>query len=346
MRATWRTILESSKQEALLAVDLYNESRKDRRLEAFFVHMHIAWLYLLHARFRRDGIDYHYRKANGRFVRVDGEPKAWELTRCVDERWDESSPVRKNLELTILIRNRIEHRHMEALAVVAGGYAQALVVNYESELTATFGKSESLADYLRFPILLGSITPEGVRKLLKLSEQVPVATRGVITEFVSGLEPAIKDDHRFEFRLHLVQKTGAKSEADLSMTFVRESDLTDEQRETLDSLSERGLVVVREQNRPVASKGLMKPGVAARKIEAQIPFRFNVYSEFINAWKILGCRPPPGDPLPDRTDERYCVYDEPHRDYLYTAAFVAKMVRETSSAKKFKAFFGRPPVPK
>jgi hypothetical protein len=254
MRAAWRTTLEASRQEALLAVDLYNESKKDRRLEAFFVHMHLAWLYLLHARFRRDGIGYHYREGNGHFVRVDGEPKAWELARCAEERWDESSPVRKNLELTILIRNRIEHRHTEALAVVAGGYAQALVVNYENELTSTFGEPQSLAEYLRFPILLGSITPDGMRRMLKLTEQVPTATRGLIAEFVSGLEPAIKEDHRFEFRLHLIPKTGAKSEADLSMSFVREDDLTDEQRETLESLNERGLLVVREHNRPVASK--------------------------------------------------------------------------------------------
>lgn len=109
-RLPLRSGIEASRQEALLAVDLYNESKRDRRLEAFFVHMHLAWPYLLHARFRRDEIDHHYRETNGHFVRVDGEPKAWELARCAEERWDESSPVRKNLELTILIRNRIEHR--------------------------------------------------------------------------------------------------------------------------------------------------------------------------------------------------------------------------------------------
>jgi hypothetical protein len=37
--------------------------------------MHIAWLYLLHAAFKRDGIDYRYRLPNGRFERIDGEPK-------------------------------------------------------------------------------------------------------------------------------------------------------------------------------------------------------------------------------------------------------------------------------
>ena len=78
MKATWRIMLEGSRDEALLAVDLYNQPRQPRRLEGFFVHMHIAWLYLLHAEYRRDGVDYYYRLPNGRFDRVDEERKTWE----------------------------------------------------------------------------------------------------------------------------------------------------------------------------------------------------------------------------------------------------------------------------
>ena len=44
-RPHWWHHLQASKQEALLAVDLYNQSRRERRLEAFVVHMHMAWLY-------------------------------------------------------------------------------------------------------------------------------------------------------------------------------------------------------------------------------------------------------------------------------------------------------------
>ena len=77
MKAIWKTILEGATDEAVLAVDLYNQPMRARRLEGFFVHIHIAWLYLLQARFKRDGIDFRYRRANGRFERVDGEPRTW-----------------------------------------------------------------------------------------------------------------------------------------------------------------------------------------------------------------------------------------------------------------------------
>jgi hypothetical protein len=35
--------------------------------------MHLAWLYLLHARFARDEVGFRDRKDNGRFERFDGE---------------------------------------------------------------------------------------------------------------------------------------------------------------------------------------------------------------------------------------------------------------------------------
>lgn len=48
VRATWRFMVDASRQEALQAADHYNKPRRDRSLEGFFVHVHIAWLYLLH----------------------------------------------------------------------------------------------------------------------------------------------------------------------------------------------------------------------------------------------------------------------------------------------------------
>src|SRR5919202_5307358 len=96
-RPRWWHILQGSRREALLAVDLYNRAAVERSLEGFVVHMNLAWLYLLHARFKRDGIDYRYRQPNSRrFVRVDdGEIKTWELARCIREAFsDEHNPVR------------------------------------------------------------------------------------------------------------------------------------------------------------------------------------------------------------------------------------------------------------
>ncbi len=346
MKARWRTILEGACDEAILAVDLYNQPRRPRRLEGFFIHMHLAWLYVLHAEFQRDGVDFRYKLANGRFDRVDGEPKTWDLQRSVEERWPAEGPIRKNLELTISLRNKIEHRYEEAITAATSGYAQALVLNFEEEITSVFDPKYSLGETLRFPIFVGSITAIGAARIEELRDSLPTSTRNLLARFEADLDPAIAQDHRYEFRINLVPKLGPKATADRALTFVREDELSEEQRSVLSEVGQTGTVVVREQVRSVASAGKMKPTTAASRIQARIPFKFSVYSHFPRAWKKLGCRPLGGNSHPERTDECYCIYDEPHGDYLYTPAFVEKVVRETRTAARFKAFTGIAPVSK
>jgi hypothetical protein len=339
MRAHWRIMLDGAIDEALLAVDLYNQPRQPRRLEGFFVHMHLAWLYLLHAEFRHDGIDYHYRLANGRFEKVDGEPKTWDLQRCVSERWPTAGPVRSNLELTIALRNKIEHRYHEAIAVATSGYAQALLLNFEDELTTFFGPGVSLGDQLRFPIFVGELTALGETRMRDLRNELPKGARDLLARFEASLDPAITSDQRYEFRITLVPKLGPKQAADQALTFVRESDLTDAEKETLQALGKAGSVVIREQTRPVANAGLLKPTKVVEQVQAEIPFKFHM-GHFIRSWHVTNCRPTWDSAHPERTDERYCVYDEPNGDYLYKSAFVEKLVRETSTAQTFEAFLG------
>lgn len=173
-------MVESSRGEASLAVRLYNDHSEARSFEGFVVHMHLAWLYLLHAELTRDGVDYRYWRQQGRawrLERVDGEPKRWELARCIRYRWpDEKDPVRANLMFFIGLRNKFEHRYarqQKTLTAVVGGQAQALLLNYEEEMTSQFGVNSSLATRLRFPIFIGSFTEEGERTPAPTARSTP-----------------------------------------------------------------------------------------------------------------------------------------------------------------------------
>ncbi|HEX6313155.1 MAG TPA: DUF3644 domain-containing protein [Acidimicrobiia bacterium] len=327
MATKWRDEVETSKHEALQAVDLYDRPAAARSTGSFFLHMHRAWLALLRARFERSGRD---------------EAHKWDLTHCIEERWDPSDPVRKNLELTISLHERMQHRDEAAVAVAAAGYVQAMLLNYEEELTSTFGAEHSVADDLRFPVYVATFTPDGVDQLRRTRESLPTELAQLIAD--SRADPAA-GDQRFEFRLHLLPKQGPRPEAEVSMTFLREEELNDEQRDALAGI-DTGTVIVRERHRPVSNVDKMKPGEAARKIERSIPFRFSLYYHFILAWKRLNVRPDGGARFPERTDERYCVYDAAHHDYLYTDAFVDLVVERISTAAGFEEFFGFPPQPK
>jgi hypothetical protein len=75
---SWVAALRAARAEATLAVRLFNDAAEARAFEGFVVHMHLAWLYLLHARFSRDGIDYRYPdlKNPRRFLKIDGEERS------------------------------------------------------------------------------------------------------------------------------------------------------------------------------------------------------------------------------------------------------------------------------
>ncbi len=69
-------------------------------------------------------------------------------------------------------------------------------------------------------------------------------------------------------------------------------------------------------------------------------------ADFVNAWKKLNIRPTTDDPNPGRTKEQFCVYDEPHRDYVYSEAYVDYLVDKLSTDTRWIDFFGRQPTRK
>jgi hypothetical protein len=339
-------IVQASKAEALLAVEFYNTTGERRSLEAFVVHMHLAWLYLLHAEFVRDDVDFRYWESRPdgrrRLVRVDGDPKTWELAHCARERWPkETDPVRRNLEFFIGLRNRIEHRHQEAIGMAVAGHAQAMILNYENELVAAFGNDEGLADRLRFPVFVSSITPEGVAAVKRLRAKLPARTLRYINDFHEGLDATVAEDSRFEFRVHLVPQLGPKSEADLAVNFVQVKDLDPSVHAALEKLGKTGLVAKQVRREPVQNLGMFKPQAVVDRVAAQVP-GFNM-SDHTRAWKRHAVRPPSDGDDPAATDSRYSIWDEPHHDYLYTEAWVRKLIREESATYQTAADEQAPP---
>lgn len=350
-RPKWHATLIAARHEAVLAVHLYNDAGEPRSFEGFVVHMHMAWLYLLHARFTRDGIEFRYRDRlrPRRFVKVDGEYKRWELSRCVEERWsDPEEPTRKNIEFFIALRNRVEHRHTSAdanLKLSVAGHAQAHLLNFEEELVATFGQEHSLATTLRFPIFVGSFTTEGTEALVRLRSKLPADLRRFIAEFHDGLSDELARDSRFELRLRVVLEQVQRDAEALAIQFTRWDDLTDEQRKLVEELGRRGQTIVREQKRSVVGHGLLRPQEAERQVADAVPFEFNS-NHFLRARQVKKIRPPSGDAHPERTDERYCIYDEFSRSYGYTAAWVKYLIKKCTTEQGFRDATGREPKAK
>jgi hypothetical protein len=346
MSAGWRATLRASKDDALLAVDLYNQPGRPGRLEAFLVHMHLAWHRLFEAHYQRTKQPHHRCLPDGRYERVDGQRVPWDLPTFIAHEWSDTHPVRKNLELTMSLSGRVGQRHDETVAALIAGKAQALIANFENELTARFGPEHSLGDRLRFPLFVGAFSEHGSAQFAQLSMSAPKPVQTLIARFEATLEPTVLNDNRYDFRLHLVPHTGANTESLMALTYHREDELTEEERRALAVLGDRGAVIVREQVRTVANVDLLKATQVTRLVEERIPFRFRGTNAFARVWKANKVRPASGSAHPERTDERYCVYDKVHNDYLYTDAYVERLVDELSTEDGYRALVGADPIRK
>jgi hypothetical protein len=340
-RPKWWHTLQGSRREALLAVDLYNRAACERSLEGFVVHMNLAWLYLHHAKFVHEKVDFRYRKANGRLERIDGEVKTWDLARCLRETFPDNSPVRANVEFFLKIRNKIEHRYEKLLADVLAGKTQALVLNFEETLTAWFGSGQGLGDSLRFPVFMSSLTPDAVKALKATHRKLPKKLTSFIQEHDASLPAAVAEDYRYDFRVYLLPQTGPKTDSDVVMRFLREDEMTDEQRQARDVVQ----TITRNKLVSVQNKGKHKPGAVARSVSEGLKVRFSVQGHHVPAWRYYEVRPETAADRPELTDERHCVWDEPHGDYLYTDAWIKKLIKELADPKTFKKVTGKKPEP-
>ena len=63
-----------------------------------------------------------------------------------------------------------------------------------------------------------------------------------------------------------------------------------------------------------------------------------------NAWKHFSVRPSTGAANPRKCNADFCVYDKAHNDYLYTTAWVKKLIDVFSNVDQVKSVIKREPV--
>lgn len=326
-RPRWWHQLQASKNEALLAVDLYNRSGHERQLEAFIVHMSMAWLKLLQAAAERDGGDLYIRDHRGRRQRAhDGGWLHKSLQVMASEFFGVQDPRLANLLFFVGLRNRIEHRHERDVATLVAGRTQAWMLNYEATLTGEFGTVEGLSTQLRFPLFLSSITDDAAEALKAVRRRVPRGVLEWVQDFDAELEPDLAADQRFDFRVYLVPHTGSKTEADAAMTFVRLNELTEDQQEVM----AKAQTIIRDRQVAVSDLGALLPTEVAKRVTKAIGRPFKVTPHHARAWRYFEVRPPSGSTDPAKTKTDFCRWNPAFKQYVYTDAWVKFLSRKLS----------------
>jgi len=270
---------------------------------------------------------------------VDGEPKHWDLSECVKQYFGEKHPPeRKNLEFLIGLRNKIEHRHLPEIDSALYGECQSALLNLEELLVQEFGQKWALAEQLAVALQFSQVVPEEKLKATKaLASSAARSVKEYVEKFRGGLASTVLDSMKYSFTVFLVPKVANRaSVADVAVQFVKVDEASPEELDRLEKLN----VLIREKHIPIANLGLYKPGAVVQELRTKVgvPVDLHVHTR---AWKYYKVRPPQGDDHPERTRPEYCIYDETHEDYVYTKAWVNKLLKDLADPEEYERVVGR-----
>jgi hypothetical protein len=218
-------LLLKAREAMIAAVHVFNGAGLTFRSELFIVTAVIAWTYLLHAWFKKQGVDHrHVVNENGKKIMVktaNGEDKYWELSHCLTHT---KCPLEKgiinNLNFLIELRHEIEHRSTTRVDDVLGPKLQACCINFNDTIKKHFGPQYGLE--LRLPIALQFVTfgPDQ-RAVLKKASGLPRHIEMMMDNFDKNLTSEELADPRFRFQVAFVQRTANRpSSADQAIEFV------------------------------------------------------------------------------------------------------------------------------
>lgn len=183
-------LLIKAREAMIAAVQTFNSAGLTFRAELFIVTSIIAWTYLLHAWFKREGIDYRYPDKKTK----EGADRYWDLTKCLKQhKCPAKAGVAKNLEFLIEIRHEIEHRSTTRIDDALGAKLQACALNFNDLLKTEFGAQYGLEKRLPIALQFVSFGTEQ-RSALKKASGLPKNLEAAIDAFEHGLsEDLVKD---------------------------------------------------------------------------------------------------------------------------------------------------------
>jgi hypothetical protein len=216
-------LLVKAREAMIAAVHLFNGAGLHFRAELFIVTSVIAWTYLLHAWFRREGIDHRYREADGSIKKTkQGAECYWEIGMCLRHARCPVPPgAVKNLEFLTEIRHEIEHRSTTRIDDELSAKLQACCINFNDVIKSQFGSQFGLER--RLPIALQFVTfSADQRAVLKKASDLPGHIGSAMDAFQDRLSEEEFNDPRFAFRAVFVPKlANHKSSADRAIEFVK-----------------------------------------------------------------------------------------------------------------------------
>ena len=314
-----KTILESSLDSALLAVEIYNKPRTTFRSEGFITMMVIAWTRLFHAHFNITIGDKYFYKKNNRYELIDGERKAWELATCIKKYEELDSATESNLNFFIKLRNKIEHRHIDKREVdtLIFGECQSFLYNYETVLIQLFGEDYSINEALVYSLQFSQIRTSTQEKANKSALSKDLSDIVAFVErYRNTLDEAVYNSQEYSIKLIQIPKITNTNRADAAIEFVKWDALNEDDKAAYERLT----VLVKDKTVRVEASKVVK------KVNDALTKKIMTQNLHVVLYKLFKVRPANGASDPFDTQAEFCLYDETHGDYVYQDSWVVFLI--------------------
>jgi hypothetical protein len=218
-------LITKSREAMLSAVQIFNNPNIQFKSENFIVLSNIAWMYLLHAYYRDQKIEYRYYQMAGTRKRFDrtkrGAYKFWELERCLNTG---ESPIdnvtSSNLRFLIGLRHEIEHQMTNKIDDYLSARFQSCCLNYNLYIKKIFGEKYAIDKHLSISLQFSTIDDEQKDQLKEFTD-LPKNIASYINAFDDELSEELYNDIRFSYRvLYIPKSANRKGQADKVIEFI------------------------------------------------------------------------------------------------------------------------------
>jgi len=345
-----RPYLQKAIDSAILAVEVYNKPAVKFKSSTYIMLMVTAWTALFHAIFFKNHIKPYHKEKNKRFVKIENDYKHWELDECLRQffKTNTSDPVRKNLEMFIPLRNKIEHRYLPELDANIFGECQAMLLNFDEYIGKEFGIKYCLRECLSFALQIYSSSDNIVQAIKRNSSFDQI--KNYLENYRSTLSLDVIDSGKYSFKAFLIQVANHQSADAVPIQFINFDKMSDEQKEALGKF----IAMVKIRQNSVINPGKFKAGAVIEKVQnalgnpminrnGQIIKIFNqdTHRRF---WLKYMVRPKGNAENKTQTNPKFCSYDEPHGDYLYTQDWIDFLLEKMKDESEYQSLYPKTKV--
>lgn len=285
LRGKVKNLVDESRINALLAVELYNKPNLNGRIDGYIIHMIIAWTKIMHAYYHKTIGDKYYHKRNNKYIKVDGEKKTWELFECIKKHNALDESIKQNLDFFIKLRNKIEHSYINCseLEIKIFGECQSLLYNYENFLIDNFGDEYTLNTSLHFSLQFSQMrNKNSYNSSRTLLSKEMVKINDFIDTYRSCVPDYIFNKQEYSIKLVQIPLVSNTNKNDLAVQFVNWDKLEDTEKKEVSKIT----TLVKNKNNFIEVSNLEKmlPGKVKDIINKKYPkfsFNTNTYLTYI-----------------------------------------------------------------